>query len=110
MTETVSIALTTTTAVEHHGKGKVSSSFTTTIPTDFEFAEAQEMIRQIVDGLAQAVTDDYTRETKNTATFQLTSVTRDEQGDRYSFSVEYSAVLFEYVLRYANEECGVDLV
>ena len=112
MTEKVTISLTSTTALEHHSGGKMSSSYTTTIPFDVPLADAQNMIRQIVNEIETAVKDAFETETqqKTNTVYKLTSVTRDKQGDRYCFNVEYTAILDEFVLRFADEDCEVDII
>lgn len=111
MTEKVTISLTTTTALEHHSGGKLSSSYTTTIPFDVPISDAQMMIRQIADEIETAVKNAFESETqqRTNTVYRLTSVTRDKQGDRYCFNAEYTAALDDFVLRFAEGECEVDI-
>lgn len=106
----VMIEMTTTTCAEHHSRGKLSSSYTTTIPLEVSFNDAREIIRQIAAEIAALINDDYRAEVhqENTSTYLLTSVTRDMKADRYCFSAEYSSSVDEFVLRYAECEIEVD--
>ena len=111
MREKINIALCSTTSIEHHSHGKLSSCYTTTIPLSVPLEVARISIRQIAAEIAERINEDFRVEMQqeNRSTYILTSVTKDIRADRYCFSVEYSDTVIDLVERYFDEDIEVDV-
>lgn len=111
MRETVNIEMTTTTSVEHHSHGKLSSSYTTTIPLDVPFEDARLIIRQVAEEIATRINEDFRleKQQENTSTYILTSVTQDLNANHYCFATEYGESIFDFVMRYAKGDIEVEV-
>lgn len=111
MRETVNITMTTTTSIEHNSRGKLSSSYTTTIPLDVPLGSARAIIKRIAAVIAGWINEDFRAETgqDNTSTYILMSVTKDFTANRYCFSAEYSETVINFIERYADVDIEVDV-
>lgn len=111
MRETVNIEMTTTTSVEHHSHGKLSSSYTTTIPLDVSFKDARLIIKQVAEEIATRINEDFRleKQQENTSTYILTSVTQDLNANHYCFAAEYGESVLDFVMRYAKGDIEVDV-
>lgn len=111
MRETVNITMTTTTSIEHNSHGKLSSSYTTTIPLDVPLSSARMIIKRVAAVIAGWINEDFRAETgqDNTSTYILASVTKDIGANRYCFATEYSETVIVFVERYIAMDIEVEV-